>query len=84
LEKLESRLGQVGNSAILIGTLNETLLIHRITGQQLDSLDRQKNRASESKDLVLYFLELNKGDTARLDLVKHSHGWEGKSKVRHG
>lgn len=67
LDKLESRIAEVGNKAVLVGT-------------QLDSLDKQRIRAQEAKDLLLYFLEFNAGNPARLDMVNNSDGWNGKEK----
>ena len=40
-----------------------------------------KSYEQEAKDLVMYFAEFNQGNTARLELVKSSNGWEGRRKV---
>jgi hypothetical protein len=50
-------------------------------GEQLESLDKQRFRAQESKELVLHFLDFNQGNTARLDSIRNGSGWEGKSKA---
>lgn len=63
-------------------------------GERLESIDRQRTRASEAKDLVLYFMDFNSNaattnvtsetsipSSTRLDLVKCNNGWDGKHKV---
>ncbi|KAJ3313826.1 Exocyst complex component 5 [Boothiomyces sp. JEL0838] len=61
---LNSRLSEVGNTAIRIGyaTLN--------LGEQLETIDKHRTRASESKDIIQYFLEFNKGSFVRLDALR--------------
>ncbi|KAJ8330382.1 hypothetical protein BDV3_003129 [Batrachochytrium dendrobatidis] len=58
-ESLDSRLSEVGNTAIRIG-------------EQLETIDKQKTRAAEAKDLIQYFLEFNKGIFTRLDTLRQS------------
>ena len=55
--------------------------MHMKQGEQLEIIDRQKTKAQDAKDLVMYFQEFTNNNTARLDLVKNTHGWEGKAKV---
>ncbi|TPX60009.1 hypothetical protein PhCBS80983_g02072 [Powellomyces hirtus] len=55
-ESLEARLGDVGKTAISIG-------------EQLETIDKQRTRAAEAKDLIQYFIEFNVGNTARLAQV---------------
>ncbi|RIB24859.1 exocyst complex protein [Gigaspora rosea] len=66
-ETLESRINEVGNTAIRIG-------------EQLETIDRQRLRASESKDLIEYFMAFNKGDISRLDDLR-TQGTEGQFKA---
>ncbi|KAI8824861.1 exocyst complex component Sec10-like protein, partial [Fimicolochytrium jonesii] len=66
-ESLESRLGNVGKTAISIG-------------EQLETIDKQRQRAAEAKDLIQYFAEFNAGNTRRLDDVK-DEGAEGEFKT---
>ncbi|KAJ3021108.1 Exocyst complex component 5 [Thoreauomyces humboldtii] len=66
-ESLESRLGDVGKTAINIG-------------EQLETIDKQRTRAAEAKDLIQYFIEFNAGNTRRLDQVKAT-GPEGEFKT---
>eukprot|EP00158_Paraphelidium_tribonemae_P008363 Partr_v1_DN28561_c0_g1_i5_m72885 putative exocyst complex component len=65
---LESSISLVSNSAMLIG-------------EQLEALDKQRIRAQEAKDLVLYFGEFNLQKSARLDAIKNSDGTAGKEKA---
>lgn len=49
----------------------------------MDSLDKQRLRAEETKDLVNYFLDFNKKSTAQLDALKNSGKWESRAKAGH-
>ncbi|KND04859.1 uncharacterized protein SPPG_00558 [Spizellomyces punctatus DAOM BR117] len=66
-ESLESRLGEVGKTAIRIG-------------EQLETIDKQRARAAEAKDLIQYFIEFNAGNSTRLDDLKAA-GHEGEYKA---
>ncbi|KAJ3262614.1 Exocyst complex component 5 [Boothiomyces macroporosus] len=66
-EYLNSRLSEVGNTAIRIG-------------EQLETIDKHRTRASESKDIIQYFLEFNKGSFARLDALR-MESLEGERKT---
>ncbi|CAG8625343.1 11133_t:CDS:10, partial [Racocetra persica] len=66
-ENLETRINEVGNTAIRIG-------------EQLETIDRQRLRASESKELIEYFMEFNKGDISRLESLR-AQGTEGQFKA---
>ncbi|KAI9102714.1 exocyst complex component Sec10-like protein [Phlyctochytrium arcticum] len=66
-ESLESRLGDVGKTAIRIG-------------EQLENIDKQRTRAAEAKDLIQYFIEFNTGNSTRLDDLKE-RGHEGEFKA---
>ncbi|CAG8742259.1 8913_t:CDS:10, partial [Dentiscutata erythropus] len=66
-ENLETRINEVGNTAIRIG-------------EQLETIDRQRLRASESKDLIEYFMAFNKGDISRLENLR-TQGTEGQFKA---
>ncbi|KAI8846204.1 exocyst complex component Sec10-like protein [Chytridium lagenaria] len=48
-QALESHLGMVGKTAIRIG-------------EQLETIDKQRTRAVEARDLIQYFLDFNKDD----------------------
>lgn len=62
-------MAEIGSTAILIG-------------DQLESFDKQRSRAQEAKDLVLYFQEFSLGQTARLDLLRtNTAGWEGRKRA---
>jgi hypothetical protein len=66
-ESLDTRLTDVGNTAIRIG-------------EQLETIDKHRTRAAEAKDVILYFLEFNEGSFKRLDNLFKT-GPEGEYKV---
>ncbi|KAL1927727.1 hypothetical protein VTP01DRAFT_3548 [Rhizomucor pusillus] len=55
-DNLESRIGEVGKTAVRIG-------------EQLETLDKQRSRASESRDIIEYFMEFQEGHPDRLQLL---------------
>ncbi|KAJ3045432.1 Exocyst complex component 5 [Rhizophlyctis rosea] len=69
-EQLDSRLGEVGKTAIRIGE----------TGEQLETIDKQRTRATEAKDLIGYFIQFNSGGAKGLEALRGS-GPEGKYKA---
>lgn len=66
-DSLETRIGDVGNTAIRIG-------------EQLETIDKQRSRASESRDIIEYFMEFQEGNSERLRLLCEG-GEEGQLKV---
>ncbi|TPX51291.1 hypothetical protein SeMB42_g00272 [Synchytrium endobioticum] len=65
-ETLESQIGEVGNTAIRIG-------------EQLETIDRQRTRALEAKELIEFYMEFNAGKSAKLEALASS-GPEGEQK----
>ncbi len=65
---MESRIGDVGKTAIRIG-------------EQLETIDKERSKASESRDIIEYFMEFQDGNTERLDALRQG-GEEGQLKVR--
>ncbi|KAK0545750.1 Exocyst complex component 5 [Tilletia horrida] len=65
---LEDRISEVGGTAVRIG-------------EQLETIDRQKSRASEAHDLIEYYYQFARTDTAKLDKLKKEGGREGRMKV---
>ncbi|KAK0538566.1 Exocyst complex component 5 [Tilletia horrida] len=65
---LEDRISEVGRTAVRIG-------------EQLETIDRQKSRASEAHDLIEYYYQFARGDTTKLDKLKKEGGREGRMKV---
>ncbi|ORX63320.1 exocyst complex component Sec10 [Anaeromyces robustus] len=63
-ETLESRIGEVGNTAIRIG-------------EQLENIDKQRDRTCDSKDIIQYFMEFNEGKYDRINKLVES-GDEGQ------
>ncbi|KAJ8658818.1 hypothetical protein O0I10_005545 [Lichtheimia ornata] len=66
-DSLETRIGDVGNTAIRIG-------------EQLETIDKQRSRASESRDIIEYFMEFQEGNSERLSLLCEG-GEEGQLKA---
>ncbi|KAI8911500.1 exocyst complex component Sec10-like protein [Gorgonomyces haynaldii] len=58
-ESLDSRLTEVGNTAIRIG-------------EQLETIDKHRTKAAEAKDVIQYFSEFNQGSFQRLDTLRRS------------
>lgn len=67
-DTLESRVNEVGKTAIRIG-------------EQLETLDRQRSRTSESRDIIEYFMDFEKGGSERLDNLRFNAGEEGQLKA---
>lgn len=67
-DNLESRIGEVGKTAVRIG-------------EQLETLDKQRSRASESRDIIEYFMEFQEGHPDRLQLLCEGSE-EGQLRVR--
>ncbi|CAO3578914.1 unnamed protein product [Absidia cylindrospora] len=66
---LESRIGDVGKTAVRIG-------------EQLETLDKQRSRATESRDVIEYFMEFQEtGYSERLDILSYESGDEGQFKA---
>jgi len=65
---LQERISDVGRTAIRIG-------------EQLEALDRQRNRASETHDLIEYYYMFAHQDTKRLDQLRKEGGREGRLKA---
>lgn len=67
--ELEGRISEVGNTAVQIG-------------QQLETLDRQLQRAQQARDLVKYYLEFSQqGHCAALEDLRLMQGPEGQYKA---
>ncbi|GAA5846578.1 hypothetical protein JCM9279_006750 [Rhodotorula babjevae] len=67
-QALDGKITSVGRTAVRIG-------------EQLESIDRLRQRASEAHDLILYYNEFAVGDTTRLEKMRKEGGREGRQKV---
>ncbi|GAA5978973.1 hypothetical protein JCM10908_002753 [Rhodotorula pacifica] len=67
-QALDSKIMSVGRTAVRIG-------------EQLESIDRLRQRGSEAHDLILYYNEFAAGDTSRLEQMRKEGGREGRQKV---
>jgi hypothetical protein len=52
-------------------------------GEQLETIDKQRKRATEARDLIQYYLDFNKGESSRLDEFRRSSP-EAEAQVRGG
>ncbi|GAA5996984.1 exocyst subunit SEC10 [Rhodotorula paludigena] len=67
-QALDGKITSVGRTAVRIG-------------EQLESIDRLRQRGSEAHDLILYYNEFAAGDTSRLEKMRKEGGREGRQKV---
>ncbi|GAA5991087.1 hypothetical protein JCM11641_004427 [Rhodosporidiobolus odoratus] len=67
-QALDTKITSVGRTAVRIG-------------EQLESIDRLRQRGSEAHDLILYYNEFAVGDTSRLERMRKEGGREGRQKV---
>ncbi|KAI7864046.1 exocyst complex component Sec10-like protein [Spinellus fusiger] len=67
-DSLESRIGDVGKTAIRIG-------------EQLETIDKQRSRALESRDIIEYYMEFQEDSSERLDSLRYHGGDEGQLKA---
>lgn len=65
---LEDRISEVGRTAIRIG-------------EQLETIDKQRNRASEAHDLIEFYYMFARGDTTKLEHLRKEGGREGRIKT---
>lgn len=47
----------------------------------METIDKERSKASESRDIIEYFMEFQDGNTERLDALRQG-GEEGQLKVR--
>lgn len=64
---MESKMNEVGRTAVRIG-------------EQLESIHVERQRAQAAHDLINYYNQFSRGDTSRLDALK-KEGREGRSQV---
>jgi hypothetical protein len=87
-ELLESRISDVGHTAIKIGHIHsfertQHQKLNTYSGEQLETIDEQKQKAEAVKVIIRYFLDLN-GEkfTSELDILFNSTDLEDQRKVR--
>jgi exocyst complex component 5 len=51
------------------------------SGEQLESITLERQRAQAAYDLVDYYNQFSRGDTTRLDALKKENGREGRRQV---
>ncbi|KAL7748429.1 Exocyst complex component 5 [Sorochytrium milnesiophthora] len=62
---LESRIGDVGNTAVKIG-------------EQLETIDKQRANAAEAKELITLFFDFNNQDTGKMEVMRQRMGADGQ------
>ncbi|BGP29274.1 Exocyst complex component 5 [Rhodotorula toruloides] len=67
-QALDTKITSIGRTAVRIG-------------EQLESIDRLRQRGSEAHDLILYYNEFAACDTSRLEKMRKEGGREGRRKV---
>ena len=70
--KLELGINQVSNGATLIGKIFAHLFTVFTLGEQLESLDKQKARAQDAKDIISHFIEFDHSNPSRLSTIRKS------------
>ncbi len=76
---LEARISDVGDVAVRIGTFQWIILLIFI-GEQMEMLENQRARATEARDLILYYLDFSQGDGTLLDQLRQQ-GMDGEFKA---
>lgn len=76
-QNLETRISEVGRTTVRVGKPDQyskacrisltipLSIIPIIPGDELESLDRLRTRASEARDIITYYYEFAKGDFTR-------------------
>ena len=57
------------------------LLSSYVTGEQLESVHIQRQRAQAAHDLINYYIQFSKGDTSALDVLRKERGKEGRREL---
>jgi hypothetical protein len=69
--------------SVLVSSLRvvlQIILTAHWAGEQLESIDRVRSRATEAHDIILYYNEFARGETTRLEALR-KEGKEGRAKV---
>ena len=83
---MEVKMNEVGRTAIRIGRFPYSFfifplsLLDFIPGEQLETVHIERQRAQAAHDLIDYYNQFSKGDTAKLDALR-KEGREGRRQV---
>lgn len=79
---MEARMNEVSSTAVRIGTFKLFLiaLAELGLGEQLETVHIERQRAQAAYDLIDFYNQLSKGDTARLDTMR-KEGRAGRRQV---
>lgn len=64
---LETRISEVARTTVRVG-------------DELETMDRLRTRASEARDIITYYYEFAKGDLTRIEALR-KEGRDGRAKV---
>lgn len=53
----------------------------QLSGEQLESVHMQRERAEASRDLVDHYMQFSRADMEQLDLLRKQRGKEGKRRL---
>ncbi len=81
---MEARMSEVGRTAGRIGESSSRVLallcIQLVSGDQLESVHLQRQRAQAAYDLIDYYTQFSRDDTSRIDSLK-KEGKDGRRQV---
>ena len=81
---MEARMSEVGRTAGRIGESSSCALarlyIQIFSGEQLESVHLQRERAQAAYDLIDYYTQFSRDDTSRIDSLK-KEGKDGRRQV---
>lgn len=81
---MEARMSEVGRTAGRIGESSRRarslLCIQLVSGEQLESVHLQRERAQAAYDLIDYYTQFSRDDTSRIENLK-KEGKDGRHQV---
>lgn len=80
---MEARMNEVSSTAVRIGLHTPprvSMITEDISGEQLETVHIERQRAQAAYDLIDFYNQMSKGDTARLDTMR-KEGRAGRRQV---
>jgi hypothetical protein len=80
---MESRMNEVSSTAVRIGLhspVRACVIAERVLGEQLETVHIERQRAQAAYDIIDFYNQMSKGDTARLDTMR-KEGRAGRRQV---
>lgn len=81
---MESRISEVGRTAIRIGMSHPTISnLNNVfaSGEQLESVHASRLRAQAAHDIIDTYIQFSRNDVTRLETMRKEGGKEGRMKV---